>query len=102
MSRPWAEWRDRLATTEGVWSLLQNPMEVLEDPQVVANGYMRPVTTEDGTFTYRLAGNPVQFDETPPDLTRAPGHGEHTDEICMELGLDWDDIIALKISSVLL
>ncbi len=102
LSRPLAEWVERLATTDGVSAVLQTPMEVLQDPQVAANGYLRPVTTDDGSFSYDLAANPVQFDETPPDLTRAPGHGEHTDEICLELGLDWDDIIALKISSVLL
>jgi crotonobetainyl-CoA:carnitine CoA-transferase CaiB-like acyl-CoA transferase len=102
LSRPLAEWVERLATTDGVSAVLQTPMEVLQDPQVAANGYLRPVTTEDGSFSYNLAANPVQFDETPPNLTRAPGHGEHTDEICLELGMDWDDIIALKIASVLL
>jgi crotonobetainyl-CoA:carnitine CoA-transferase CaiB-like acyl-CoA transferase len=101
-TRPLAEWKERLSTTEGVWAALQKPDEVLKDPQVVANGYIRPVTTEDGSFTYGLVANPVQFDETPPDLRRAPDHGQHTDEICLELGLDWDEIIALKTSSTVL
>jgi crotonobetainyl-CoA:carnitine CoA-transferase CaiB-like acyl-CoA transferase len=101
-ARPLVEWRERLETTEGVWAVLQNPAEVIEDPQVTANGYLRPVKTEDGSFTYNLVANPVQFDETPPDLTRAPDHGQHTDEICLEIGLEWDEIIELKTSSVLL
>jgi crotonobetainyl-CoA:carnitine CoA-transferase CaiB-like acyl-CoA transferase len=101
-ARPLQEWRERLASTNGVWAVLQTPTEVLEDPQVVANGYLRPVTTADGSFTYRLVANPVQFDETPPDLVRAPDHGEHTDEVCLEMGLDWEKIIELKVASVLL
>ncbi|HEY6788658.1 MAG TPA: hypothetical protein VI365_15240 [Trebonia sp.] len=49
---------------------------------------------------YALVANPVQFDETPPELTRAPDSGEHTDEILdAELGLDWDAIVALKLSN---
>jgi crotonobetainyl-CoA:carnitine CoA-transferase CaiB-like acyl-CoA transferase len=44
--------------------------------------------------------DPVQFDETPPELTRAPDAGEHTDEILeKELGLDWDAIVALKLNN---
>jgi crotonobetainyl-CoA:carnitine CoA-transferase CaiB-like acyl-CoA transferase len=101
-ARPLSEWRERLATTEGVWAVLQNPAEVIEDPQVLANGYLRPVTTEDGGFTYNLVANPIQFDETPPDLTRAPDHGQQTDDILLELGMDWDEIIELKTESVVL
>ena len=42
----------------------------------------------------------MQFDETPPELTRAPDSGEHTDEILeKELGLDWDAIVALKLNN---
>ena len=69
---------------------------------MVANGYVRPVTTADGAYTYSLVANPVQFDETPPDLVRAPDHGEHTDEILADLGLDWETVIDLKVASVVL
>jgi crotonobetainyl-CoA:carnitine CoA-transferase CaiB-like acyl-CoA transferase len=46
--------------------------------------------------------NPVQFDETPPELLRAPDHGQHTDEILQEMGLDYQEIIELKVQSVVL
>jgi crotonobetainyl-CoA:carnitine CoA-transferase CaiB-like acyl-CoA transferase len=65
------------------------------------NGYVRTVTGKDGETTYDLVANPVQFDETPPELTRAPDSGEHTDEILeKELGLDWDAVVALKLNNM--
>ena len=62
--------------------------------QVQANGYLRPVEWDQGEFN--VVGNPVQFDEAPPDLERAPEHGEHTETLLLELGYDWDDIIRMK------
>jgi len=94
------EWRARMPALEGAWAVVQTPGEVLTDPQVRANGYVRTVTGKDGETTYDLVANPVQFDETPPELTRAPDSGEHTDEILeKELGLDWDAIVALKLNN---
>jgi len=34
---------------------------------------------------YQCELNPVQFDETPPNLTRGRQFAEHTDEIVREL-----------------
>jgi crotonobetainyl-CoA:carnitine CoA-transferase CaiB-like acyl-CoA transferase len=96
-----AQWREILATAQGVWAVVQTPQEVLDDVQTVANGYLRPVTTLDGDHTYDLVANPVQFDETPPDLVRAPDAGQHTDELLLELGLDYDRIVELKIAGVI-
>jgi crotonobetainyl-CoA:carnitine CoA-transferase CaiB-like acyl-CoA transferase len=44
----------------------------------------------------------VQFDETPPGRGRAPEHGQHTEEILLELGFDWDDIGKAKDSGAIL
>ena len=95
-SKPLAYWLDRFEDLEGPWAPHQNSLEVGNDRQLRANGYIREIVDADG-FTRELVSNPVQFDETPPDLTRAPQFAEHTDEILAELGHDEDRRLALKI-----
>jgi crotonobetainyl-CoA:carnitine CoA-transferase CaiB-like acyl-CoA transferase len=99
-SAPLVDWKARLSGIEGVWAPIQTPTEVLADPQVLANGYLRPVTTRDGAHTYSLVANPVQFDETPPDLRRAPDQWQHTDEVLAELGIDAARVAALRAAAV--
>ncbi len=94
-SAPLAAWRDRLATMQGVWAPVQTALELHDDGQVIANGYLPTVDADDGT-PVALVANPVQFDESPPELRRAPEHGQHTEEVLLELGLSWDDLVTYK------
>jgi crotonobetainyl-CoA:carnitine CoA-transferase CaiB-like acyl-CoA transferase len=94
--KPFAYWLEHLQTMEGQWAPLQNLAELVEDPQVKANGYLVDITDADGNDR-RLVANPVQFDEKPPPTRRAPLFAEHTDEILRELGRTEDQIIELKI-----
>jgi crotonobetainyl-CoA:carnitine CoA-transferase CaiB-like acyl-CoA transferase len=100
-TRTYDEWRERLQTLQGVWAPLQTPLEVHDDPQVVANGYLEPITVSSGA-KFVLPANPVQFDETPPSVRGAPEHGEHTDEVLLELGLTYDEIIEHKVTGAVL
>ena len=86
-----ASWKLRLATVKGVWAPVQTPLELHDDVQVQANGILRPVTTNGG-FDFATVASPVQFDETPPDLGPAPDLVQHTEEILLELGLDWGQL----------
>jgi crotonobetainyl-CoA:carnitine CoA-transferase CaiB-like acyl-CoA transferase len=90
-----AEWRTLLADVSGVWAAVQSSTDLLEDPQVLANGYLAEVGS--GEERFRLVTSPAQFDAHAPTLTGAPEVGEHTDEILAELGRDWEQIIQLKI-----
>lgn len=95
-SQPLSYWLDRLQTLEGQWAPLQNQLELGDDPQVQANGYLVDVVDAEGG-TRRLVANPVQFDEQPPSGSRGPLFAEHTDDILRELGKTEDEVIQLKV-----
>nr|WP_019875980.1 CoA transferase [Sporichthya polymorpha] len=96
-ARPLAEWLDVLGKISGQWGVVQNAWEVGQDPALRANGGIVPVVDAEGVER-ELVANPVQFDQTPPQLTRAPQFAEHTDEVLRELGLSDEELIALKIA----
>ncbi len=100
-TRSLAEWREKFATLEGPWAPMQSPEEIHDDPQTVANGYLRDVNGGDKGH-FKLVANPVQFDETPPDFGPSPEMGQHTEEVLLELGLSWDEISAHKQSGAIL
>jgi crotonobetainyl-CoA:carnitine CoA-transferase CaiB-like acyl-CoA transferase len=84
-----------------VWAPLATPRETLNDPQSKPNGYLI-TNVDDQGIEYVMVAAPVQFDETPPGAGRAPEHGQHTEEILLELGFDWDDIAKAKDSGAIL
>ena len=98
--RTFAEWKQLLAELDAPWAPVQSVREVIEDPQVIANGYVGEVAL-DGGQGYRLPTVPVQFDEQAPPLRRAPEHGEHTEALLLELGYDWDRIAELTDQGVI-
>ncbi len=100
-TRTFAEWREILMHVEGVWAPVESSGELLDDEQAVANGYIRELEAASGT-KFRMVPSPLQFDTEFPDLTRAPDHGEHTDEVLLELGLEMDQILDLKVKGAIL
>ena len=93
------EWKDKLATTKGVWSPIQSPGELFEDPQTVANGFLRPVEDPDGTV--RVPVPPVLFDEEGGDPPPAPHFAQHTDEVLGELGISPQRITELRAGGII-
>jgi crotonobetainyl-CoA:carnitine CoA-transferase CaiB-like acyl-CoA transferase len=94
-------WRKVLDDEPGVWAAYATPRETLNDPQAEPNGYL-VANHDDKGNEYRTVAAPVQFGETPPEPARAPEHGQHTEEILMELDVDWDDIDKAKMAGAIL
>ena len=78
--KPYSYWVEHLQTMEAPWEPVQDALEIAADPQMQANGYIVPLIDAEGNAR-RLVANPVQFDETPPTITRGPLFAEHTDDI---------------------
>jgi crotonobetainyl-CoA:carnitine CoA-transferase CaiB-like acyl-CoA transferase len=93
------EWRPRLDSFSGQWTFVQTTLEVAEDRQAVANGYVATCANADGE-EFQLAAAPVQFGGEPAVPQRAPEFNEHGDAILEGLGLDWDAILELKLKGV--
>ncbi len=98
--RTFEEWKAVLAALDAPWAPVQSVPELLDDPQVEANGYIGDVLI-DGKPAYRLPAVPVQLDGQPPPLRRAPEHSEDTETLLLELGYEWDKIAALKEARVI-
>ena len=80
-----------LATTRGVWEPIQNPWDILEDVQTIANGFVRKARYPDGS-ELSLVAPAVLFDEDTGEPEAAPEWGQHTDEVLAELGMSAEEI----------
>jgi crotonobetainyl-CoA:carnitine CoA-transferase CaiB-like acyl-CoA transferase len=96
-ARPLEDWA-AVFEREDVWfERVQSPGEALEDPGVLAAGVLRD--TEDGE---RTVATPVDFSTvTPRPAPPAPEAGQHTEEVLLELGRTWDDLLTLKENGVI-
>jgi len=99
-TRTRAEWCDVLRPSECIWGPLQSPLDLPDDPQVQANGYLLESPTAEGPV--RVCANPVQFDGEPPAVRHAAEEtGAETEAILQELGCSWDDIGRWKDAGVI-
>jgi crotonobetainyl-CoA:carnitine CoA-transferase CaiB-like acyl-CoA transferase len=75
---------------------VQDYGQLEDDPQVVANRYIQTVPHPSGQ-TLKLVAPAIELETTPGTFRRvAPEFGEHTEEILIEAGYDWDQIGHLR------
>jgi CoA:oxalate CoA-transferase len=100
-SRSRDEWL-RILMDEGcIFTPVQTPLEVTQDEQAIANDYFIRVPHPEWGET-KMTGFPWNFSETPASWRRkAPGFGQHTDEILAELGYTREDTARWREEGVL-
>ncbi len=83
------------AETDCWWAPVQSIEEVIADPQAQAAGAF--VEVPDGVGTTILPATPVDFDHASwAPRSMAPEHGEHTEEILLEIGRTPEDLAKLR------
>ena len=94
-ARSIAEWAQAFAQHNVWWAPVNGPHETIQDPVVQAAGAFVDVPGPDGPV--RMVATPADFSGTPwQPQSLPPELGQHTEEVLLELGYDWERIIALK------
>jgi crotonobetainyl-CoA:carnitine CoA-transferase CaiB-like acyl-CoA transferase len=97
-SKTLTEWNGILVTAKGAWCAGNTPEEVFDDPQVLANGFVRYVDYPGGGV--KLPIPPILFDEEGGDPPVAPDFAQHTDQVLTGLGCSTEDIARLRAGGV--
>jgi crotonobetainyl-CoA:carnitine CoA-transferase CaiB-like acyl-CoA transferase len=97
-SRNYDEWREIVGALEAPWEPMQTVRDLYDDEQVVANGLLPTINERED----HVVAVPAQFDGEMEVPERAPEYGEHTEQVLLDLGLDWNDLAKLKDAKVIL
>jgi crotonobetainyl-CoA:carnitine CoA-transferase CaiB-like acyl-CoA transferase len=89
------EWGEVMDEHNVWWAPVNTINDLIADPVAHEAGVFREVDGPDGAT--RFVATPGDFSATPSGPRGiAPELGQHTEEVLLELGYDWDAIIALK------
>ena len=100
-SRARAEWEPRFNENSLIWGPVQTALDVTKDPCVLENNYIAEYEHSSGrkvkgvTCPIQLSKNPTK----PPGS--APEYSQHTEEVLLEIGYDWEQIEQLKNNKVI-
>jgi crotonobetainyl-CoA:carnitine CoA-transferase CaiB-like acyl-CoA transferase len=101
-SQPMAHWYEVFNGVHVTFGAVREPKEVVNDPQLRANDIVVPLEGAGDKLTSTIS-SPIQVHGVKKVPAKgAPGIGEHTEEILIELGFDTQAIDALRASRVVM
>ncbi len=98
---PCEHWAAIFDALDFPWAPAADELEISQDPQAAANGYVSAMQHRSG-IEFKVLGAPFKLDQAPTtNYSSAAELGEHTELVLEELGYDWDAIAALKQAGVI-
>jgi crotonobetainyl-CoA:carnitine CoA-transferase CaiB-like acyl-CoA transferase len=95
-TKPLAEWGEVFDRENVWWAPVQHAHDLIDDPVARAAGGFVSVPVEGGD-PVEMVSSPIDFGGTPWSArSMPPEFAQHTEEVLLELGHDWDRIIELK------
>ena len=100
-TRTMDEWTEIFAKEDVWWAPLQGTHDAVADPAARSSGALIQVPSDEGPV--EMVAGPVDFSGTPWQARSMPPElGQHTEEVLLELGYTWDDIIVMKEAGAIL
>jgi crotonobetainyl-CoA:carnitine CoA-transferase CaiB-like acyl-CoA transferase len=95
-TRPLDEWAEVFDREDVWWAPVQHAHDLVDDPIARAAGGFVSVPVHGGE-PVEMVASPIDFAGTPWSArSMPPEFAQHTEEVLLELGHDWDRIIELK------
>jgi len=100
-AQPMAHWYEVFSGVHVTFGAVRGPQEVIGDPQLRANDIVIPLDGAGGELLSTIS-SPIQVHGVSKvPARRAPGLGEHNEEILRELGFSASDIDGLRASGAI-
>jgi len=95
-------WETRLRENQCIYARIQTPDEVITDLQAIENHFFAEIDHPVVGLT-KVITTPVKFCESLASVrTAAPEVGQHTEEVLLDLGYNWNEIAQLKEEGVII
>jgi crotonobetainyl-CoA:carnitine CoA-transferase CaiB-like acyl-CoA transferase len=99
-AQPMAHWYEVFNAVHVTFGVVREPQEVINDPQLRANDIVVPLEGAGGKLTSTIS-SPIQVHGVAKvSAKRAPGLGEHNEEVLRQLGFSANEVDGLRASGV--
>ena len=95
-------WEQTFSQYDLPWAVAASVSDVIDDPQAKDNNYFVEIEHPTGK-RMRIINTPYKFSKTPVGVRgAAPVLGQHTEEVLLEIGYTWEEMVELKEKGVII